>query len=293
MDSGTYLLTKRCNNNCIFCARAFTEEKNKDSFEQIKKDLLEKKKQGFDSIIFTGGEPAIHKDFLKVLEFSKALGFEKVSVQTNGRIFSNISFCEKVVDILGDKLDIFLSFHTIDKQVYKELARTDGFEQTINGIKNLVQLGVNVRTNTVVMKPNYEDLEGIIEFISNLGVESKELMWIHPRGRALNNLEKIVPDIREVTPYLIKAIKKGEQLKGKITLESFPFCATGGYEDYCSENLMGEQMSNSHKIMKHFGEDCKECDYYKKCPGIWKRYFDIYGFDFRPIDKTNVDNKQI
>jgi len=91
-----------CNNNCRHCVIADQREHALDmigkedlSTEEFKREILKSRKRGFTSIIFTGGEPTIRKDFLELLDYASFIGF-RVNIQTNGRMLYYPEFAEKV-----------------------------------------------------------------------------------------------------------------------------------------------------------------------------------------------------
>ncbi len=285
----TFILTYKCNNGCIFCSRPTDEkafnvwgrEQELSTAEVFSK--LEKLREKYEGVIFTGGEPALRKDFIEILQKCVELDFKKISVQTNGIKFSNESFAEEVCSILGKRADIFVSFHAHNAKLFTALCRTNMFERVLSGLKNLLTYCEEVRTNTVVMKPNYRFLPDIAKFICNQGVSHLEFMAVHPNGYAWLNRDTIVPRIEDTIPFLKKAIDIVTSFGRRVTLNRFPLCILGEYARYASELFLPKHMvAESDKICYKNGS-CKKCKYYYNCPGIWHTYSQIYDFKFKPI----------
>ena len=106
-------ISYKCNCNCFFCASDETNiitERNEVSFEDAKKFILSSPcKQNLD---ISGGEPTIHKDFLKIVHFAKQ-HFEHVTLMTNGIKFADIGFLKSTIDAGVDRISI--PFYSADE----------------------------------------------------------------------------------------------------------------------------------------------------------------------------------
>jgi MoaA/NifB/PqqE/SkfB family radical SAM enzyme len=285
----TCILGQSCNNNCIFCTRpadpkapsvwGFTAEKT--TAEVL--NGLESLRKPFDSIILTGGEPAIRNDFFEILEKCMALGFQTISVQTNARKFSDAEFAENVLKILGSKADFYVSFHSSKPALFNSLRGTASFQESVSGIKNLLALGAKARTNTVVMKPNYKELPELVSFLSGLGIKEMEFMLIHPNGRAWANRAKLIPRASATIPYLKKASETAEKNNVSLTFVDFPFCALGSLSLKASERFLSPATVSGSRPAKAKGRECGSCSAKQKCPGIWSSCLKVFPFEFKPF----------
>ncbi|WP_051962973.1 anaerobic ribonucleoside-triphosphate reductase activating protein [Mesoaciditoga lauensis] len=80
------VFTSGCNFRCPWCHNwkiAYGEESLDDNMENVKMALRGKIRERVDAICVTGGEPTIHSDLPKFVEFLKSLGY-LVKVDTNG-----------------------------------------------------------------------------------------------------------------------------------------------------------------------------------------------------------------
>jgi cyclic pyranopterin phosphate synthase len=284
IDIITYVISNKCNNNCIFCTRAFFRENSLEKSTKEAKSTLKKKRESSQNIILTEGEPTLRNDFFDILSYCKKLKFKRISIQTNGIIFADKGFTQKVVDIVGSNLDVCLSLHAHNSDLYKKLAQYDGFEEVLQGIKNLAKNDIKLRSNTVVMQYNYVHLSSIIDVLSDSGIIENELMLVHPRGSAWHNKKDVIPDINNISHYLKTAIKDGKKRGQKISLESFPFCTVGeDYCNYCIEKKFSKELVKRHRRLKTISERCYGCKYIKQCPGVWSAYLELQDFNFTPL----------
>ena len=126
-----------CNNHCLLCVqgdkRNFCVAKSKKEVEDSLKEAYGKNKT---QAIFTGGEPALHPDFLELIRIAKRIGYESVMIQTNGRMFAYKDFCLKTIKAGADLFSPAVHGH--NAQIHDYLTNAKGsFKQTIEGIKNL------------------------------------------------------------------------------------------------------------------------------------------------------------
>jgi len=284
-----------CNNNCIFCAQAHKRNLGDKTTEQLKKDLEEGIIDGCNQVVFTGGEPTIRKDIFELVKYASDLGYHDIQIQTNGRMLSYMKFAKQMVKAGATEFSPALHGHTA--KIHEIQTRAPGsFNQTVQAIKNLVELDQYVLTNSVVTKFNYRYLPELVQLLINLDVDQLQLAFVHPCGNAGKNFDKVVPKKSDVEPFIHKALDIGKSSGKLMMVEAFPFCFMKGYEKYCSERFMppgevidiGMAIKNFDKWRKEKGkaksEKCKKCKYNLICEGPWKEYIEHYGWDeFKPV----------
>lgn len=296
-----------CNNNCTFCAQAHRRDQGDNSFDEIVKDLEEGYEDGVREVVFTGGEPTIREDIVEIITRAKEIGFKNIQIQTNGRMFYYKDFAKKLID--AGATEFSPALHGPDKETHEKGTRADGsFEQTLQGIKNLKDIGAYVITNTVVNKFNYKKLPEIVEILMDIGVDQFQLAFVHPCGNAGKNFYKVVPRKSDAQPYIHEALDLADDhphdTKNKM-VEAYPYCFMQGYEQYVSQLYMPkadirgqgnvvkdhEKLRVSHDKMK--AEKCKKCKYFKVCEGPWKEYPQHYGFEeFEPVPGEKLETKE-
>ena len=79
----------QCNNKCKFCSQEPSQRNQNKTTKEIKCDIIDAKNSGTDILGFTGGEPTIRKDIIKLVKFAKAQGFRTIRIQTNGKMFAD------------------------------------------------------------------------------------------------------------------------------------------------------------------------------------------------------------
>ena len=287
----------QCNNHCLACVQG---EKRKTCLfrnkEQIKKELSEARKT-CDSVVFTGGEPTLHPDFLNLVRFAQKLKFKTIQIQTNARLFAYKKFCQDTIKAGANEFSPALHGH--NHKIHDYLTTVPGsFIQTVQGIKNLKSLGQPVITNTVITKLNYHHLPKIARLLVALDVDQFQFAFPHILGSAWKNRHSIIPKKAEVMPYVKKGLDIGIKAGKTVMTEAIPYCFMQGYEQYIAERIIPETMviENNFKIKdykklrqtkgKIKGKKCKKCLYFPICEGPWREYPEIFGWsEFKPITK--------
>src|SRR3989339_1143910 len=137
----------KCNNRCLMCTNPEPpwpawDGSLKYDYDAITK-RLKKDKDRFladDSIYITGGEPTIHPDFLRILDYLFCnFPKQKIKLLTNGRRFMYDDFAKKVLS-LSRNFEIDLSVYGADSAVHDAVTRSRGsFVQTTAGLANILR----------------------------------------------------------------------------------------------------------------------------------------------------------
>ncbi len=288
-----------CNNNCVMCS---VKPKSKDypvrTTEAIVKDLIRGRKENYEKVEFTGGEPTIRKDILYLIEKAQILGYKEIAISTNGRLLSYKDFCDKLVKKGLNRVTFTLHAHK--KQLHESISRTpNSFGQTLAGIKNALNCkNLLVSVNTVVFKSNYQHIFQIGKFIHSLGVPRWNVLDLIPDGYAKEKYKFLYVKINELSEALssLKPLLNNFQ---SITFFDFPLCifssdmlnnekagfitAQGrleitkqtGYKP--KRFLIGPNGDFPIDIHKERINVCQDCIFSKECAGIWKDYLDLFG----------------
>jgi MoaA/NifB/PqqE/SkfB family radical SAM enzyme len=194
--------TNRCQLNCTFCMYRTLRDKTQSSENQEKFDLdiglyryllLDLKKIGVQSITFTGGgEPTLHKDFDKMVEFAEMLGFE-YGLVTNGLLVDKIERPDKFKFIR-------VSLDAGTSETYYNLKKALAFDKVVNNIKYAIDKGALVGTSFVVNEINRNDIQAAQELANELGVAYIQFKPAWENGKPYEDYEisgnKVVIDTK-------------------------------------------------------------------------------------------------
>lgn len=256
-------ITLKCNNNCIFCLQGHHPNINHRSFEDIKIELDEAIKSKVNKIILSGGEPTIHPDFLKIVNYCTKNKVKQVQAITNGRMFSNLEFLDKAIK--AGLTEITLSIHGANEKTHDSLVNVPGaFNQIKKAISNIKQYDVVTSIDFGIFKQNYKELPDIIELIYDKFKIKGDIDLIGPvyQGNAQKN--DILPEHEKVEPFLKKALQKCKEKKAVCWVLRIPLKYMAGYEIYKQDtNKLIEQALSMASYITKFPAPCKgiKCNY--------------------------------
>lgn len=155
----------QCNQKCVFCYASGqemgkTQEMTTDQWKQAIDRLVA---ASVPMVTFTGGEPTQRADIAELVGYAKRM---VTRLNTNG-----VNLTPELVQQLKaaglDSVQVTLYSH--DEAVHNALVGCSHFADTIQGIRNAVEAGLDISINTPLCKKN-ADYENTLAFIHSLGV---------------------------------------------------------------------------------------------------------------------------
>lgn len=281
-EDNAIVVTNQCNSNCIMCPDSDAVRNTKEN-PDIKK-LLEQVRCIPDDtkhITITGGEPGLLKeDLLELLEECKTcLPNTEFLLLTNGRIFSNMDFTNRVKESIPNDIRIAIPIYADNEKSHDEITRAKGsFRQAIIGIKKLIEKNIDIEIRIVVLKENYQNLEKIANFVVREIPQVKivNIMALEMTGNAYKNREQVWINFEEVKEYLYKACITIIKAGIITNLYNFPLC-----------NLDERLYSIAHKSITdykiRYKEQCEECLAKENCGGFFNSTINVKEIEVKPI----------
>lgn len=262
------LVTNQCNSNCLICpdSNSFRQKKSDIKIERIKKiiNLID-----FDipSMCITGGEPTLLKESLFDILGECKLRLPKTNFLflTNGRMFYYKDFAQKCYNNRPAKMLYAIPIYGHLPQLHDQITNVKGsFIQTINGIRNLYELGEVIELRIVVNKLNYKNLVNIASLIVNHfpKIAKVNIMALEMTGSAYQNKSKIWVDFEEIRPQVYDAVRYLYMNGVKTYLYNFPLCKV-------DEGLwqIAAQSISDNKV--RFFNECQDCLMLQHCGGFF------------------------
>ncbi|MCX7945261.1 MAG: radical SAM protein [Deltaproteobacteria bacterium] len=307
---------KLCNNSCIFCANGIvSKEENKlVDFQKIKFEIQKAYNSGFRSLGFLGGEITIHPDVLNIIKFAKEVGFERISLCTNGRRLSDYNFTKSLVDAGATRF--MISIHSHREEIENFLNnRNNAFREKIEGLKNLVKMNNKIKDgislNTCIHNLNYKELEEFITFFKNLKIFDFRFNFIRPENKAQFD-KNIIPNLTSLKPYIENLIIFSEKQSDiSVAIGDIPYCLLpdillkdgrllkkyiGELRDFdtfvttfmskTDPNFIDRFNWRERKVnfLKVKSPLCNKCTMDFICEGLFKNYISLYGIkELTPI----------
>lgn len=163
--------TLNCNHTCPRCphgmgltprGRAYDMK-----FETLRKVLDEGSAKGLQSVVFTGGEPTLHPEFVRFIAYAASKKFPDISVITNGSLLSG-KILDGILDYGVTRINI--SFDSITSDTYRKVRGVDDYGRVIRNIDRLLEKREArggplplLSLSFVLSEDNAEELDGFIE----------------------------------------------------------------------------------------------------------------------------------
>lgn len=179
--TGSFELTHRCNLNCIHCylhPGTTGPPGNELGTEQIFNIIDDLTEAGCLSLLLTGGEPMLRKDFKDIYAHARKNGLI-VPVFATGTLIT-----EEILDLFADlpPWSVEISLYGATPETYEEITGVKGsFKKCIEGIHKLKEKNIRVKLKTLLMKPNRHEFEQIARLAENLGCAFRFDGEIFPR----------------------------------------------------------------------------------------------------------------
>lgn len=154
-----------CNQNCVHCYAAGQELVSEEelSTDDWKKIIDKCREVCIPQLTFTGGEPTMREDLVELIEYSQ---WFVTRLNTNG-IKLTADFCEKLRAASLDSCQI--TFYSHDEEIHNKLVGAPQYANTLAGIDNALQAGLNISINTPLCTAN-RDYVKTLEFLKEHGV---------------------------------------------------------------------------------------------------------------------------
>ena len=232
-------------------------------------------------ITITGGEPGILKDnIFKVLsECKKCLPETEFLFLTNGRIFANTDFTKQFKENIPEFIRVAIPIYADNKELHDSITRASGsFNQTICGIKKLLERKIDIEIRIVVTKMNYKYLNNIAQFIIKEipNIKMVNIMALEMTGNAYKNRDDVWINFDFVKDYLYQACLTIIEAGIIVNLYNFPLCCI-------DERLysIAHKSISDYKI--RFKKECEDCSVKQNCGGFFNSTINVKEIKVKPI----------
>jgi radical SAM protein with 4Fe4S-binding SPASM domain len=177
-------ITRRCNLNCIHCysdseAKMYPGELTLEQCQAVVEDLAAFK---VPAVLLSGGEPLIHPHFFAIATHAVQRGL-RLTLSTNGTLIDRdtaqkikhlgFAYVGISLDGIGDTHDYFRG-------------RKGAFEKTVGAFRNCKAVGQKVGLRLTLSRNTVDDLDRILDFIENEGIDRVCFYHLVFSGRGAN-----------------------------------------------------------------------------------------------------------
>jgi MoaA/NifB/PqqE/SkfB family radical SAM enzyme len=224
-------LSYLCGQHCVFCSESLRMARWRKSplrGEEIAATLLRFRREGFDHLTVTGGEPTAVPALPAALASARLLGY-KTYLTTNGGRFAEDAYARQVLPLLDE---LCLSVHGPDAATHDACAGTEGsFARAMKALDRVERRGPGVRllTNTVVTRRNWERLDETLALLrAHPKVAHCLVSNVAPEGRASRAYRELAVPLeawRRRVPELARPFAGSPAV---LRFFGLPLCVLGG-----------------------------------------------------------------
>lgn len=273
-----------CNLACDYCTCLGMEGRALATADAIAA-LHGGRRDGFDRVSFTGGEPTLRRDLLGLVRTAKELGYASAKLQTNGLLLAEPRNLERLQHAGIDRFHV--SIHTHEEGPYERLVRREGtYASMVAALRNLVARGLEPTVDVILKEDTYRRLPAAIAWLHALGVTSVHLWFVSLTDHNRDNVASL-PRMMDVVPFMREAFAFARAHGMDVRSLHVPRCLLGDDHPHAWDpaaqgvrvvspeatfDLRGSRLTGQSHVPA-----CRECTFAAVCPGIRADYLEHRG----------------
>jgi MoaA/NifB/PqqE/SkfB family radical SAM enzyme len=264
-------ITCNCNQDCIFCDSNISSDQNLFSEKIIKAQISER--HDLRRLNITGGEPTVCDNLSKYIKLAKKTGYQHIAMLTNGNKFADKKYALQIIK--SGLTEVIVSVYHYDPKICDRISKVRGsFQQKLEGIVNLRNLGVKITVNIVIFSGNYAAIPKIVEYLHiTFGIIYFAFSFLEPNCERVFRNQELIPNLKISMSYFKKAIRYCEKNKLKYLIPwngAIPPCIfkVNKLKIIKPEKIIGTDFDSS----RSYYPICSQCSEKSYCPGILKEY---------------------
>ncbi len=211
-----FYLTEGCNLACRHCWVAPKYQFGGHSYPALPIDTFrsiveQAKPLGLSGVKLTGGEPLLHPQIDEILELVRTDAL-RLTVETNG-VLCTPELAQKMAAC--ENPSIAVSLDGANAETHEWIRGVSGcYEATLEGIRNLVKVGLKPQLIMSIMRHNMDQMEAVVRLAELLGAGSVKFNIIQPsaRGKRLHETMK--------TPTIDELVTLGKWVENNLSLST-------------------------------------------------------------------------
>jgi cyclic pyranopterin phosphate synthase len=274
-----------CNLACDYCTITPAMRRRALASAQVLAAMRQARRDAFDTIAFTGGEPTIRGDLLGLVQAARSLGFVDRKVQTNGLMLGQGDNAARLVAAGVSR--VHLSVHTHEAEAYDALVRSPGaFARMLAGLDAVIATGLPLVVDLIVKADTFLKLPAALEWLVMRGVRAVDLWYVSLTDGNADNVASL-PRMVEVVPVMAEVFAFA-RARG-MTLRSLhvPRCLLGPDHAHAFDpgaarvrvltpdacfDLRDSRLAGQVQVPA-----CRGCEFEARCPGLRPDYLAVFG----------------
>ena len=273
-NDNALFVTAQCNNHCLMCCQPPRKVDDIDELYDRNIQLIYSAPKELKVLGITGGEPTLLGGKLITLlqEIRSCLPDTAIQLLSNGRAFKDAAFTREVCQAAGENFFVGIPFHSDYSGDHDLIAGSKhAYEETMTGLYNLADAGVEIELRVVVNKLNYTRLPRMAEYIfKNLPfVAWTAFMGMERTGLSVRNAERIWVEPKEYAHLLREAVIAMDDWRMDVAIYNVPLCLL-------PRDIWPFAKQSISVWKTKYIECCKECAVKDQCCGHFSTSTQVY-----------------
>jgi MoaA/NifB/PqqE/SkfB family radical SAM enzyme len=176
-------ITERCQLRCGHCYMGDRLERGLTlDYDKATQIIEYCSRLGGEYITFLGGEPTLHPDLPRLVDFAIECGYRQIMINSNGLL-------ERTIDRIAPQKLHYISF-SLDgatAAIHDQIRGANTYEKTVRCIRQTTTAGYPVRLITTISKINIHEAAAMLELADELGVQMLNFHLFSEEGRGIGN----------------------------------------------------------------------------------------------------------
>lgn len=295
---------RACMNRCAFC---FSKSRIIAEWAPILKKIDDLLSIGATRFHIEGTDACEWDRLPELIDYLKNKGIHHIGLGTHGRTLKDPKFVQRLKDtgvVESINIPLYGSVESIHNGIVQSRKGSPGnaFQDTIQGIKNCVEIGIPIRGHTGLTQSNKEDISNILKLYVSLTQGKVESIDIVPLFVLLPfklYIRKWILPTKDMGPYLREAYNNFPP-GIRITIQQVPYCVFGSYSSVIDSRVLiaPDESSKSRKFFpgttiintptesskhvagyrrKSYFEECSHCTLKQQCVGLPSYELRLFG----------------
>lgn len=257
----TLLVTPRCHNACLFCAReGLADEGAEAPAREVLRDVMRALAATHDELTLTGGEPTLRDDLDGLIADARAAGFRRVGLQTNGRRLRETGYAAGLSR--AGLTDVHLSLHGASSAEHDHHTGVAGsFVESVAGLSSARGAGLTLAVSTVLTRSNFRTVAALAPWLAARGVAAWAVHVPRVAGGAIARFDRVVPRLAMALPAALYALTAARNAALPSWIVGAPLCLLGPHAERSLDDAP-----------RAYAPACATCVARPRCPGVDARY---------------------
>lgn len=191
------LTTNACNYKCVFCHNEGQEKfvgTNSEflKFDDFKTIVEALEDSGLKEVQFSGGEPFMNPETIKMIEWLNQNTNLEIGCATNTQFFND----EIIQRLAATRICLHIQFPTLDRTKFLSITKSDLYDNLMLNLKKLKIQKVSFSLNYVLLTPSISDFQNLLPFLFENEISLKLLPYVNERTLKQNEFQK------DILPFL-------------------------------------------------------------------------------------------